>query len=132
MMSVFYHFQHTLNRLFNKCITLYWCQISSSWDMKERGGGGGQIDPQPEIKLILTKSFNHVSHLKGELTFRNGFLPFCLKRIPSPKIKPSKMSNVIMNEIHKSSSSFKVFFFWIKAENYKVITSLVQERNTLL
>lgn len=100
--------------------------------MKERGGGGGQIDPQPKIKLILTKSFNHVSHLKGELTFRNGFLPFCLKRIPSPKIKRSKMNNVIMNEIHKSSSSFKVFFFWIKAENNKVITSLMEERNTLL
>ena len=55
--------------------------------MKERGGGGGQIDPQPEIKLILTKSFNHVSHLKGELTFGNGFLPFCLKEIPLPKKK---------------------------------------------
>ena len=40
MMSAFFHFQHTLNRLFNNCIKFYWSWISSSWNMK----GGGQID----------------------------------------------------------------------------------------
>ena len=36
MMSAFFHFQHTLYRLFNNCIKLYWYQISSSWNMKGR------------------------------------------------------------------------------------------------
>ena len=31
-MSVFFHFQHTLKRLFNNCIKLYWYLISSSWN----------------------------------------------------------------------------------------------------
>ena len=30
MMSSFFHFQHTLNRLLNNCIKLYWCYISFS------------------------------------------------------------------------------------------------------
>ena len=34
MMSLFFHFQHTLNRLFSNCIKLYWYQISPSWNMK--------------------------------------------------------------------------------------------------
>ena len=34
MMSEFFHFQHTLNRLFNSCIKSYWYYISSSWNMK--------------------------------------------------------------------------------------------------
>ena len=32
MMSVFFHLQHTLNRLFNNCLKLHWYQISSSWN----------------------------------------------------------------------------------------------------
>ena len=39
MMSSFFHFRHTLNRLFNNCIK----------------GAGGQIDPPPE-KTTLKKS----------------------------------------------------------------------------
>ena len=49
MVSAFFHFQHTLNRLFNNCLKLYWCYISSSWNMK-----GGQIDRPPE-KTTLRK-----------------------------------------------------------------------------
>ena len=38
MISAFFHFQHTLNRLFNNCIKLYWYSSSYSWNMKGRGG----------------------------------------------------------------------------------------------
>ena len=51
MMSAFFHFQHTLNGLFNNCIKLYWYQISSSWNMN-----GVQIDlPPPPEKTTLKK-----------------------------------------------------------------------------
>ena len=40
MMSEFFHFQHTLSRLFNNCIKFSWSWISSSWNMK-----GGSIWP---------------------------------------------------------------------------------------
>ena len=37
MMSAFFHFQHTLDRLFNNCIKLYWYYVSSAcevfWDL---------------------------------------------------------------------------------------------------
>ena len=54
----------------------------------------------------------------------NFFLLFCLKGIASLKMK-----DVIMNKIDKSFSSFEIFiYFFIKAENIKVITSSIQEK----
>ena len=47
MMSAFFHFQHTLNRLFNNCIKFYWYGISSSWNMK----GGSPILTQILLKI---------------------------------------------------------------------------------
>ena len=44
-MSVFVHFQHTLNRLFNNSIKLYWYYISFPWDMK----GGSNWSPPPPL-----------------------------------------------------------------------------------
>ena len=38
MMSTFFHFQHTSNKLFNNCIKLYYYYTSSSWNMKWGGG----------------------------------------------------------------------------------------------
>ena len=46
MSAFFFHFQHTLNRLFNNCITLHLYYNSSSLNMKGEGGGA-QIDPSP-------------------------------------------------------------------------------------
>ena len=34
MIKAFFHFPHTLNKLFNNCIKLNWSQISSSWNKK--------------------------------------------------------------------------------------------------
>ena len=42
MKSAFFHFQHTLNRLLNKCIKLYWYWICSFWNMK-----GVKLTPPP-------------------------------------------------------------------------------------
>ena len=44
MMSLFFHFQHTLNRLFKNYIKLYWHYISSSWNMK-----GGLTSKIPDL-----------------------------------------------------------------------------------
>ena len=41
MMSAFFHFQHTLNRLFNNCIKSYWYLFFLKY----------QIDPSPQEKL---------------------------------------------------------------------------------
>ena len=35
MSSFFFYFQHTLNRLFDNCVKLYWYYISSSWNILE-------------------------------------------------------------------------------------------------
>ena len=43
MMSAFFYFQTAINSLFNNCIKLYWCYISSSWNMK----AGAQFDVSP-------------------------------------------------------------------------------------
>ena len=51
MMSAFFSFQHTSEKLFYNCIELYWYQINSSWNIKR--GGGVQGDPQ---KKLLSKS----------------------------------------------------------------------------
>ena len=50
MSAFFFHFQHTLNRLFNNCITLHLYYNSSSLNMKGEGGGA-QIDPSPQKNL---------------------------------------------------------------------------------
>ena len=50
MMSAFFHFQHTLNRLFNNCIRLYWYYISSPWNMKGEGSNWPPL-PFPRRKL---------------------------------------------------------------------------------
>ena len=53
MMSVFFHFQHTLDRLFNNCIKLYWYKISSSWKMKR---GSNWPPPLPSQEKLPSKS----------------------------------------------------------------------------
>ena len=62
MMSAFSHFWHTLNRLFNNCIKLYWNWISYFFlleILRGCGGRGGQFEthrppPSPE-KTTLKK-----------------------------------------------------------------------------
>ena len=49
MMSAFFHFQHTLNRLFKVILIL-----DTSFLKYERGGG--QVDPLPPGKTTLKKS----------------------------------------------------------------------------
>ena len=51
MMSAYFHFQHTLNRLFNNYIKLYWYNISSSWNMK-----GGKVKLTSPPAKIRSKS----------------------------------------------------------------------------
>ena len=61
MMSAFCHIQHTLSRLFNNCINLYWHKISSSWNMRSNGV---KLPPSP-VKTILKKSsLTRVNSLK--------------------------------------------------------------------
>ena len=47
MSAFFFHFQHTLNRLFNNCITLHLYYNSSSLNMKGEGWGGGALKLTP-------------------------------------------------------------------------------------
>lgn len=55
-------------------------------------------------------------------------LLFCLKRIPSVKIRLSQVKKVVMNKIHKYCLGFEILFiFLIKAEESN-ITSLVYDK----
>ena len=55
-------------------------------------------------------------------------LLFCLKRIPSVKIRLSQVKIVVMNKIHKYCLGFEILFiFLIKAEESN-ITSLVYDK----
>ena len=47
-------------------------------------------------------------------------------------MKLSHVKDFIINKIHKSFFGFDVVFFWKIAESSKVITSSMQEKNTLL
>ena len=55
MMPAFFHFQHTLDRLFNNCINFYWNSISFSWNRKEEGGGRGKLTLRPPAKTTFKK-----------------------------------------------------------------------------
>ena len=63
MMSAFFHFRRTLNRLFNNCITFYWSWISSSWNMKgvSNWPTASALSHQDPISLLclLSLSFLH-------------------------------------------------------------------------
>ena len=64
IMSPFFHFQHTLNRLFNICMELYWYYISSSWNINETVGERGGDPPEkttlrkPSLIRVKTHSEN--------------------------------------------------------------------------
>ena len=63
IMSPFCHFQHTLNRLFNICMELYWYYVSSSWNINETVGEGGRTlqkklpSERPALLGLKLKSF---------------------------------------------------------------------------
>ena len=84
MMSAFFHFQRTLNRLFNNCITFYWSWISSSWNMKgvSNWPTASALSHQDPISLLCLLSLSFLHCFSSFFAFdryiyhRNDF--FCL------------------------------------------------------
>ena len=54
MMSAYFQFHHTLDRLFSNYIKLYWNYISPSWNMRKGRGGGGNWPHPGETALKKT------------------------------------------------------------------------------
>ena len=75
MMSPFFYFQATLNRLFNNCVKLHWYQISSYCNMKGRG-----------VKVLPNWPPLPLSSTKTTLKKPSLGLGFYYCRLPNPKI----------------------------------------------
>ena len=74
MMSPFFYFQPTLNRLFKFFFNLYWNYISSARNKK-----GGQIDPTfPDKTTLKNASFIRVKNSKVEIKIEPEVLFFKL------------------------------------------------------
>ena len=62
MMSVSFHFQRTLNRLFNNCITykviLKLYKFFLKYVGRKGGRGGGGINPPPSLEKLPSKSLD--------------------------------------------------------------------------
>ena len=96
-MSKFFHFQPTLKRLFNNCITLYWFNtiVALYWFLEI--WRGVQIDPNPE-KTTLKK--------------------LCLIRVnirnPFRKLKFVRNSQIVQRNLYSSTSTgfFTIAISW--------------------
>ena len=75
IMSSFFYFQATLNRLPNNCVRLHWYQINSYCNMKERG-----------VKVLPNWPPLPLSSTKTTLEKPSLGLGFYYCRLPNPKI----------------------------------------------
>ena len=70
MMSAFFHFQHTLNRLFKNCMKLYWYWTSSSWNMKGKPIGKNTTLKKPSLFRVKKYCNESGKSLSWQLLFK--------------------------------------------------------------
>ena len=134
MMSVFFQFQYTLNRLFNNCIKLCWYQISSSWNMKQEGRGESNWLPPEKTTLKKTslnrvkiKESQHITLYVVSNTYNRGYNIIKLfKNLVKPYfisntkntvyVLPHNMPNDLRFKVLESWKTFEKFQNWMNTE----------------